>query len=86
MPSPLSIDLCERVVAAAAEGVSFHRAAAPFRCERIACQPVVGAVRGQVTDVAPDPTHSHDRLPAIEVQADRILSAYEARPEIFMRE
>ena len=30
MPSPLSVDLRERVVAAVAEGASFHRAAARF--------------------------------------------------------
>ena len=30
MPSPLSIDLRERVVAAVVEGASFHRAAARF--------------------------------------------------------
>ncbi|MCJ2125168.1 helix-turn-helix domain-containing protein, partial [Methylobacterium sp. J-077] len=30
MPSPLSVDLRERVVAAVTEGASFHRAAARF--------------------------------------------------------
>ena len=35
---------------------------------------------------APDPTRSHDRLSAIEVQAEQILSNYEARSEIFPRE
>ena len=36
--------------------------------------------------VAPDPTHNDDRLPVIEAQAELILSTYEARPEIFLRE
>ena len=85
MPSPLSVDLRERVVAAVAEGASFHRAAARFGVS------VSSASRwserfAQEGHVAPKPTRGHDRLPAIEGQADRILSTYEARPEIFLRE
>lgn len=85
MPSPLSVDLRERVVAAVAEGASFHRAAARFGVS------VSSASRwserfAQEGHVAPKPTRGDDRLPAIEGQADRILSTYEARPEIFLRE
>ena len=85
MPSPLSVDLRERVVAAVAEGASFHRAAARFGVS------VSSASRwserfAQEGHVAPKPTGGDDRLPAIEGQADRILSTYEARPEIFLRE
>ncbi len=85
MPSPLSADLRERVVAAVAEGASFHRAAARFGVS------VSSASRwserfAQEGHVAPKPTRGGDRLPAIEGQADRILSTYEARPEIFLRE
>lgn len=36
--------------------------------------------------VAPKPTRGDDRRPAIEGQADQILSTYEARPGIFLRE
>ena len=85
MPSPLSVDLRERVVAAVAEGASFHRAAARFGVS------VSSASRwserfAQEGHVAPKPTRGDDRLPAIEGQADQILSTYEARPEIFLRE
>ncbi len=85
MPSVLSADLRERVVAAVAEGASFHRAAARFGVsgssasrwsERFA----------QEGHGAPKPTRGGDRLPAIAGPADRILSTHEARPEIVMRE
>ena len=85
MPSPLSIDLRERVVAAVAEGASFHRAAARSGVS-------VSSVRrwlqqfAQQGHVAPKPTHNDDRLPAIEAHADLILSLDEARPERFLRE
>lgn len=45
MPSPLSVDLRKRVVAAVAEGASFHRAAARFGVSVSSVQPMVGAVR-----------------------------------------
>lgn len=85
MPSPWSVELRERVVAAVAEGASFHRAAARFGVS------VSSASRwserfAQEGHVAPKPTRGDDRLPAIEGQADRILSTYEARPQIFLRE
>jgi len=85
MPSPLSVDLRERVVAAVAEGASFHRAAARFGVS------VSSASRwserfAQEGHIAPKPTRGGDRLPTIEGQADWILSTYEARPGIFLRE
>lgn len=85
MPSPLSVDLRERVVAAVAAGASFHRAAARFGVS-VSSASRWSARFAQEGHVAPKPTHSHDRRPAIELQADRILSTYEARPEIFLRE
>ena len=85
MPSPLSVDLRERVVAAVADGASFHRAAARFGVS------VSSASRwserfAREGHVAPKPTRGGGRLPAIEGQADRILATYEARPEIYLRE
>lgn len=85
MPSPLSVDLRERVVAAVSGGASFHRAAARFGVS------VSSASRwsqrfAQVGHVAPRPTHGDDRPPAIEAHADLILSIDEARPEIFLHE
>jgi transposase-like protein len=61
MPSPLSVDLRERVVAAVAEGASFHRAAARFGVS------VSSASRwserfAQEGHVAPKPTHGDDIL------------------------
>ncbi|SFN00591.1 helix-turn-helix domain-containing protein, partial [Methylobacterium pseudosasicola] len=82
MPSPLSVDLRERVVAAVAEGASFHRAAARFGVS-VSSASRWSARFAQEGHVAPDPTHSDDRLPALDAQADLILSTYEARPEIF---
>ena len=71
MPSPLSVDLRERVVAAVAEGTSFHRAAARFGVS-------VSSVSrwsqrfAQQGHVLPKPTHGDDSLPAIEVHISDI--------------
>ena len=84
MPSPLSVDLRERVVAAVAEGASFHRAAARFGVS-------VSSVSrwsqrfAQQGHVLPKPTHGDDSLPAIEVHADLILSLDEAQAELLPR-
>jgi len=83
MPSPLSVDL--RVVAAVAEGASFHRAAARFGVS-VSSASRWSARFAQKGHVVPKPTRGNDRLPAIEAQADRILSTYEARPDFFLRE
>ena len=85
MPSPLSVDLRTRVVAAVAGGASFHRAAARFGVS------VSSASRwsqrfAQQGHVAPKPTHGDDSLPAIEAHADLILSIDQVRPELFLRE
>lgn len=84
MPSPLSVDLRERVVAAVTEGASFHRATARFGVS------VLSASRwsqrfAQHGHVTPKPTHGDDRLPVIEAHADLILSLDEARPERWPR-
>src|SRR3954468_14947448 len=85
MPSPLSVDLRKRVVAAVAEGASFHRAAARFGVS-VSSASRWSARFAQEGHVAPKPTHNDDSLPAIEAHADLILSTYEARPEIFLHE
>ena len=85
MPSPLSVDLRKRVVAAVAEGASFHRAAARFGVS-VSSASRWSARFAQEGHVVPKPTRGDDRCPAIEAQADRILSTYEARPEFFLRE
>ena len=85
MPSPLSMDLRERVVAAVAEGASFHRAAARFGVS------VSSASRWSERferegHVAPKPTSGDYSPPDIEAHADLILSTYEARPALFLHE
>lgn len=84
MPSPSSIDLRERVVAAVAEGAFFHRAAARFgvSVSSVSRWPQRFAQQGHVL---PKPTHSDDSLPAIEAHADLFLSLDEARPELLPR-
>lgn len=83
MPSPLSVDLRERAAAAVTEGASFHRAAA--RLDASVSRAGRWSARStQEGHVAPNPTHSSDRLPGIEAQADLILSTHEARPAIFL--
>ena len=85
MPSPLSVNLRERVVAAVAGGASFHRAAVRFWVS------VSSASRwserfAQQGHVAPKPTQSDDSLPAIEAHTDLILSLDEAQAELFLHE
>lgn len=85
MPSPLSVDLRERVVAAVAEGASFHRAAARFEVS-VSSASRWAARFAQAGHVAPKPTHPHDSLPAIDAHAALIRSLYEARPESYLHE
>jgi transposase len=85
IPSPLSVDLRERVVAAVAEGASCHRAAARFGVS------VSSASRwserfhheGQIAARLSGGDHASHR---IEAHADLILRLYEERPEIFLHE
>jgi transposase-like protein len=85
VPSPLSVDLRERVVAAVAGGASFHRAAARFGVSESSANRWSQRF-AQQGHVAPKPTHADDSLPAIEAHADLILSLDEPRPEHFLRE
>lgn len=85
MPSPLSMDLRERVVAAVAEGASFHRAAARFGVS-VSSASRWSARFEQEGHVAPKPTHSGDSPPAIETHADLIVATYEAQPALFLHE
>lgn len=85
MPSPLSVDLRARVVAAVSEGASFHRAATRFGVS------VSSASRWserfeQEGHVAPRSTGGDHSPPAIEAHADLILTLYEAQPQIFLHE
>ena len=84
MPSPLTVDLCERVVSAVSEGASFHQAAARFgvsvsSASRRSEQFRGGATRAQA--IGGD--HASHR---IEAQAELILTTIDARPAIFLHE
>jgi transposase len=85
MPSPLSVDLRERVVAAVATGASCHRAAARFGVS------VSSACRWserfhQEGQVAPRPSGGDHASHRIEADAALILASYEQEPRIFLRE
>jgi transposase len=85
MPSPLSVDLRERVVAAVAAGASCHGAAARFGVSVSSASRWVERVR-QEGQVAPKPSGGDHASPRIEAHADLILSLSEQRPEIYLRE
>lgn len=85
MPSSLSVDLRERVVAAVAEGASCHRAAARFGVSVSSASRWSERFRleGQVT---PKPSGGDRTSQRIEAHADLILFTYEEQPQIFLRE
>ena len=85
MPSPLSVDLRKRVVAAVSDGASCHQAAARFGVS------VASASRWsmrfhQEGYVTPEPSGGDRNSHRIEAHADLILTTYEQRPEIFLHE
>ena len=85
MPSPLSVDLRKRVVAAVAAGASCHRAAASFGVS------VSSASRWsqrshQEGHVAPKPMGGDHTSKRIEAHAALILATSEQEPRLFLRE
>ncbi len=85
MPSPLSVDLRKRVVAAVSGGASCHQAAARFGVS------VASASRWstrfqQEGHLTPKPLGGDHSSHRTEAHADLILTTYEQRPEIFLRE
>lgn len=85
MPSPLSVDLRERVVSAISERASCHQAVVRFGGS------VSGASRWseqfrQKGQLAPMPLGGDHVSHRIEAQADLTLTTYEARPAIFRHE
>ena len=85
MPSSLSIDLRERVVAAVAAGASCHAAAARFEVSVSSVSRWAARVR-QEGQVAPRARGGDQRSRVIEAQADLILSTYEREPQLFLHE
>ncbi|WP_238291720.1 helix-turn-helix domain-containing protein, partial [Methylobacterium longum] len=85
MPSPLSVDLRERVVAAVAAGASCHRAAARFGVS------VSSASRWSQRShheghVAPKPMGGDHTSKRIEAHAALILATSKPEPRLFLRE
>nr|BAM13954.1 transposase [Pseudomonas sp. K-62] len=85
MPSPLSVDLRERVVAAVAAGASCHRAAGRFGVS------VSSASRWsqrshQEGHVAPKPMGGDHTSKRIEAHAALILATSGQEPRLFLRE
>ena len=85
MPSPLSVDLRERVVAAVAEGASCHGAAARFGVSVSSASRWSERFR-QTGEVAAKPSGGDHASHRIETHADLILSTDADQPEIFLRE
>ena len=85
MPSPLSVDLRARVVAAVAAGASYYRAAARFGVSVLSASRWSERVR-QEGQVAPKPSGGDHSAHRIEAHADLILALYEAQPQIFLHE
>jgi transposase len=85
MPSALSADLRERVVAAIEQGASRRQAAKRFSVS------LATAIRwhesfAQQGRLAPKPQGGDQRSHRIEAHAALILQTYETRPQIFLRE
>ena len=85
MPSPLSVDLRKRIVAAILGGGSCHQAAARFRVS-VASASRWSTRHQQEGHVTPKPSGGDRNSHRIEAHADLILSTYEQRPEIFLHE
>ncbi|ACL61600.1 transposase [Methylobacterium nodulans ORS 2060] len=85
MPSLLSVDLRERVVAVVAAGASCQRAAARFGVSvSSACR--WSAQFRREGRVAPKPSGGDHNSQRIEAPAELILATDEAQPQIFLRE
>lgn len=85
MPSPLSVDLRERVVAAVVEGASCHRAAARFGVSVSSASRWSERFREE-GQIAPKAWGGDRTSQRIEAHADLILSTYAEQPQIFLRE
>ncbi|CAO4136305.1 IS630 family transposase ISMex21 [Methylorubrum extorquens] len=85
MPSPLSVDLRERVVSAVFEGAFCHQAAARFAVSVSSAGRWSEQFR-QEGQLAPKPSGGDHTSHRIEAQAELILTTYEARPAIFPHE
>jgi transposase len=83
MPSALSVDLRERVVAAIEEGASRSQAV-----RRAPPAPFAGTRASRRRGASPPSRRAETSAPTyrIEAHAELILQTYEAHPQIFLRE
>lgn len=85
MPTPLSVDLRQRVVAFMAEGASCREAATRFGVSAASACRWAGRVR-QTGDVAPKPSGGDHKSHRVEAQAGLILATCQRQPTMFLRE
>lgn len=85
MPSPLSVDLRERVVAAVAAGASCHRAARRFGVS-VSSVSRWSQRSHQEGHVAPKPMGGDHTSKRIEAHAALILATSKQEPRLFLRE
>lgn len=85
MPSPLSADLRERVVAAVAEGASRHQAAKRFGVSASSAVRWLADFEQEGRTQA-KPQGGDRRSQRVEAHADLILTIYEAQPDILLEE
>ena len=85
MPSPLSVDLRERVVAAVADGASMRKVAARFRVSASSASRWCGRAN-ETGDVAPKPRGGDQRSHRIEAHAEAILARDQEQPTRFLPE
>lgn len=85
MPSALSLDLRERVIAAIEAGASRRQAARRFGVG------ISSAIRWHERfrvdgEIAPRPSCRERPAPAIEAHAERVLQTYQQHPQAFLHE
>lgn len=85
MPTPLSVDLRQRVVAFVLGGASCREAATRFGVSAASACRWAGRMR-QDGHVAPTPSGGDQMPHRVEAQAELIRATYKSQPTIFLRE
>lgn len=85
MPSPLSVDLRRRVVAAVADGTSMQKVADRFGVSASSASRWCGRVN-ETGDVAPKPCGGDRHSHKTEAHADTILALDAEQPTLFLSE
>ena len=85
MPSPLSVDLRERVVAAVSEGASCSAAAARFAISASSVSRWSARFRKDGV-VAPRRSGGHNGSQGIEAHSAQVLALYQQQPTLFLDE